>query len=419
LCRLRSAVFLLVLAGLLGVMLAACGEGGVRLKAGASAVSISPRPEHLEGGVYLGGYGGFRSRQARGVHDDIFSRALALSDGTSTVVLVALDLVGISNVQINRIRAEAASRAGLPEESILIASTHSHATPDLQGLWGGVPESYREYLRERVVQSVVEAVSQLDDAELSAASVEAQGLTQNRRGWPFTDTVLTVLQARRPGGKAIATLVNFAVHPTVTGPENLEVSRDFVGFLVEALETRLGGMALFINGDEGDSIPLESGDFAVARQYGEKLAQVVVDALAEADRLGPPVRLDSVAVEIPIEQPLFAQAVASGMLDYEAVTRDGKPYLSTRMSMVRIGERLQAVTLPGEALTRLGQSIRAQMAAQHSLLLGLTDDTVGYLVPEDEWLTGRDENYEEQVSLSQQAAGIISDAVTSLVHATE
>jgi hypothetical protein len=59
------------------------------------------------------------------------------------------------------------------------------------------------------------------------------------------------------------------------------------------------------------------------------------------------------------------------------------------------------------------------MAAQHSLLLGLTDDTVGYLVPEDEWLAGRDENYEEQVSLSQQAAGIISDAVTSLVHATE
>jgi hypothetical protein len=183
LCRLRSAVFLLVLAGLLGVMPVACGEGGVRLKAGASAVSISPQPEHLEGGVYLGGYGGFQSRRARGVHDDIFSRALALSDGTSTVVLVALDLVGISNVQINRIRAEAASRAGLPEESILIASTHSHATPDLQGLWGGVPESYREYLRERVVQSVVEAVSRLDDAELSAATVEAQGLTQNRRVW--------------------------------------------------------------------------------------------------------------------------------------------------------------------------------------------------------------------------------------------
>jgi hypothetical protein len=409
----------LILPGLLGGMLASCGEGGVQLRAGVSAVSISPQPEHLGEGVYLGGYGGFQSRMAEGVHDDIFSRALALSDGTDTVVLVALDLIGISNVQLGQIRAAAAARAGIPEGNILIASTHSHATPDLQGLWGGVGEAYREYLRERAVQSVAEAVSQLDDAELRAASVEAEGLTENRRGWGFTDNVLTVLQARRPGGEAIATLVNFAVHPTVTGPENLEVSGDFVGYLVEALETEFGGTALFINGDQGDSVPAESGDFAAARQYGERLTEVVVDALADAEGLEQPLRLESVAVEVPIEHPLFAQFAASGMLDYETVTRDGQPYVSSRVSILRIGGRFEAVALPGEALTRLGQTIRGQLSARHGMLFGLTDDTLGYFVPADEWETGRNEDYEESVCLSPRAAAVILEAVASMVEVTE
>lgn len=417
--RVRFILPWLLLPGLLGGMLVSCDEGGAQLRAGVSAVSISPQPEHLGEGVYLGGYGGFQSRLAEGVHDDIFSRALALSDGTDTVVLVALDLIGISNAQLGQIRATAAAQAGIPEGNILIASTHCHATPDLQGLWGGVGEGYREYLRERAVQSVAEAVSQLDDAELRAASVEAEGLTENRRGWGFTDKVLTVLQARRPGGQAIATLVNFAVHPTVTGSESVEVSGDFVGYLVEALETEFGGTALFINGDQGDSVPTESGDFAAARRYGERLAEVVVGALGDTEGLKGPLRLESVGIEIPIDHPLFAQFAASGMLDYETVTRDGQPYVSSRVSILGIGERFGAVALPGEALTRLGQTIRGQLSARHGMLLGLTDDTLGYFVPADEWETGRNDDYEESVCLSPRAAAVIVEAVTSMVEGAE
>lgn len=417
--QVRSLLPWLLLLGLVGTVVAACGEGGVQLQAGVSAVSISPQPEHFREGLYLGGYGAPLSRRAEGVHDDIFARALALSDGSETVVLVALDLIGMSNVQIGRIRAAAASQAGIPEGNILIASTHSHATPDLQGIWGGVPEGYRKYLRERAVQSVAEAVLQLDDAELKAVSVEAEGLTENRRGWGFTDTALAVLQARRPGGEAIATLVNFPVHPTVTGPGNLEVSRDFVGYLVEALEAELGGMALFINGDEGDSVPTESGDFAAAEQYGGRLAEMVIDALADAEGLGPPLSLESVAVDIPIEHPLFVQFIGSEMLDYEVVMRDDKPYLPSRVSFLRIGESFQAVTLPGEALTRLGQQIRGQLSARYRILLGLTDDTLGYFVPADEWQTGRNEDYEESVSMSPRAAAVISEAVKSLLEGAE
>ena len=69
----------------------------------------------------------------------------------------------------------------------------------------------------------------------------AGGRTKKRRGWPDTDATLTVLQAQDSGDRVIATLVNFAAHPTVLRQDNLLFSRDFPGALVHGLERLLGG----------------------------------------------------------------------------------------------------------------------------------------------------------------------------------
>jgi hypothetical protein len=49
--------------------------------------------------VYLAGFG--HNRAAQEVHDELYARALALSDGQTTLVLCALDLIGFfrSDVQ--------------------------------------------------------------------------------------------------------------------------------------------------------------------------------------------------------------------------------------------------------------------------------------------------------------------------------
>src|SRR3972149_5701053 len=117
------------------------------MRAGAATAVISPLSQHLEEGVYLGGYGGYRSRRATGLHDDIYARALVLSDASTTMALVALDLVGISHAHLAHIGSQASRRTGIPFDNILIASTHSHASPDLQGLWGGVPAASRRSRR--------------------------------------------------------------------------------------------------------------------------------------------------------------------------------------------------------------------------------------------------------------------------------
>ena len=218
------------------------------LLAGAACVSIGPRPDDLRDGVWLGGFGSFRERRATAVHDEPQARALALSDGATTFVLAALDLIGASGPLLASIREDAARLTDVPPEHILIACTHSHASPDTQGLWGGIGDAYRTHIAHRAASAIWEAHRALAPAQASAASTQLHGVTKNRRGWPETDDALTTLRFASPEGAPIATLMNFACHPTSSGSSNTEVSRDWCGYAVDAVERETGGVAIYVNG---------------------------------------------------------------------------------------------------------------------------------------------------------------------------
>ena len=253
------------------------------LLAGAAAVSISPRPDDLREGVYLGGFGSYRQRRATAVHDEPYCRALALSDGTTALVVAALDLVGASGPLLDAIRTEAARTTQLPASSIIIACTHSHASPDMQGLWGGVGAAYSSYIVSRAASAISDAHRALAPATAVAATTSLGGVVRNRRGWPETDETLTTLRFRTESGASIAALVNYACHPTASGPANTEVSRDWCGYAVDAVERELGGVAIYVNGAQGDVNPAVDGRFDAARSLGETVASAAVASLSSAE----------------------------------------------------------------------------------------------------------------------------------------
>lgn len=76
---------------------------------------------------------------------------------------------------------------------------------------------------------------------------------------------------------------------------------------------------------------------------------------------------------------------------------------------------MQGLAVPGEVLTRLALPLKESLPGPHRLFLGLTNDTLGYFLPTDEWMSGRNGNYEESVSPGPEAGPTLRAALQALV----
>lgn len=427
------------------------------LLAGAATASIAPRAEDLERDVWLGGFGGYRSRRSSGVHDEPQCRSLAMSDGATAVVIAVLDLVGASGPLLAQIREDAARLTDIDPAHIIVSCTHSHASPDLQGLWGGVPAGYRTHIAHRASSAIWQAAQALAPARASAASTSFAGHVRNRRDWPETDTALTALSlTARSDGRRIGTLVNYACHPTATGRDNTDVSRDWCGYTVDAIEREAGGVAVYINGAIGDVAPGGDGGFDAAETLGTAVAAKTLEGLASATDIGGALDVRMRALELPLNFDRLSQrvqdavgrvgpalgvlaktgglhgaafalhaagrsdvaqvvAALEGMSERRMVHRDGRTYLQTHCGYLRLGNDVEVLCAPGEVLTRLALPLRAALGAPHRMIFGLAQDTLGYFIPEDEWMTGRNKNYEESVSTGRRSGSVLADALLSLI----
>lgn len=411
--------------------------------AGAGLARVEPRAAELDAGIFLGGYGTYRSRRAEDVLDAPCARAMYLASGNRAVLLVALDLVGIDASSVRSLRARIAQTTGLPAEAVLVSCTHSHASPDTQGLWGGVPASYRRRLLDAAVETTRTAHLRARPVELRIASTHVAGLTRNRRGWAEVDTSLAALQAVDARGDTVTTLVNFACHPVTLPAENRAVSRDFPGPLVDRLDAELGGVTVYVNGAQGDVNPARTGGARELRDLADALAKATTEALRNAEVAGGGLRLSArrplipVAPERlppwarralgPLTPPLRALAASgslAGLADLVA-SRDRSDLaqvlagfaatlsgalnaqrgaaVQTVVTAIALGREAVAVTVPGEATTRLALPVKRALQASHRFVLGLTHDTLGYFLPPDEWMAAPVSGYEESVSLGRGA----------------
>ena len=209
--------------------------------------------------------------------------------------------------------------------------------------------------------------------------------------------MLTTLHFATGDGAPIATLVNYACHPTASGPANTEVSRDWCGYAADAVEAALGGVAVYMNGAVGDVNPAADGGFEQAASLGEAVARAAVASLdaseaverrrARAHGAARCCRCSSSgspsACRTPSAAPGprsrccarraacarhraalhaagrsdLAQMVAAleGINQRKMVQRDGRTYLPTHCGYMRIGDNVEGFAAPGEVLSRLSR----------------------------------------------------------------
>jgi neutral ceramidase len=393
---LSAAVF-----GVLAVIAAAGSATGGPLAAGAATVPIELPP-----GTPLAGYGGFPRRAwvpglgtgeapafwfrpSAGVRDPLRVRALALAEGQTSLLWLALDVVGVDPRLAAELGQRLARGQSRPPTAIIVSASHTHSGPGAYAdseLFGLIAvDRPSSEVRARLLDAMERASRRADAARapvlLGAGSVQVHGQNPSRIG-AAVDEEMTIVKLVTPTGRPVAMLWNFAVHGTALGRRNRVLSADLMGDASARIEASLGAPALFVNGAVADASPVRRDASGVA---------VVGAALAEAALGGwgriaaaPAAGLDIARRRLDLPPPRLSLRSCLGPWVPRGLAIGLDPALpgETEMLAVAVGSRLGAVTIPGELQMALGLEIKAAGRAHFSsvIVAGLSNDYIGYLL---------------------------------------
>jgi hypothetical protein len=354
----------------------------------------------------------------------------AVGDIGDRVAFLVLDAVGAGNVIQKNVRAAITASTGISSDNIIFGQTHSHAGADLQGLWGGVPQDWIDnVLITQATNAVAEAVANLEPVALSVAQGNMEDFNNYRRPRQTnpdakTDelgTLLTATSLQTPG-KVVAHLMQFSAHPTSINETPRIPHSDYPLGVVESLE-KDGSTALYFNGPLADASASGNGsncdenaeydanqapDYANVHCRGEGMAKAAL-GFDNPRSLAATLSVKNQQVYLPVTNPLF---VGSGLLGafnkYYDFTETAQysdqipelgeqarflpqlaPYAVTNVTRITIGgaaSGLEIVTIPGEATGTFGGWLRGLPSeGATTMLLGLTQNSFGYIIPEEEF----------------------------------
>jgi hypothetical protein len=372
-------------------------------------------------------------KPAREKRGELTARAIVFRKADVSVAVVSLDLLGFPSVVCDRIRARVQR---IPARNILIGSTHTHSAPECyafpDGKGGHTGDlKYIDSVCEKAAAAINDAIDRLQPARIAIATGTAEGkIAYNYYAPDLYDRRMSVIRARSPEGKSIATLVNYAVHPEVLGNDVGICSPDLVGPLCDTLEAEAGGLALFMNGAQGGMVTADNrnldqprdpqrGYWDDARSWTEcerigrlmagEASRLLKDAPEQKD---PTLFCDAIQVRFPVESPLMWAVIAGSPLNYP---HNEDHTVNARINLVNLGDA-QILTIPGEALPNIGFYLKRKMRGKHNLLLGLTNEAFGYILTKVDFQSFPRYDYVSRTSLGEMTGEILIEKALEFVN---
>ncbi len=400
---------------------------GQEIQVGAATRIITPNPLlPVSGGIGV-------PKPSKEKKGDLFARAMVFQQGKTRFAIVNVDNLGWTSVLGNKSRALI---KGIAPENVLIGATHTHSAPDAYGFpdmtgKSNVDLKYLDWCVQQIADAVNEATSNLQPASLKVAMDEANGkIAYNYYAPALYDPRCGVIQAIATtgpkAGKAIATLVNYAVHPEVLGSERGILSPDLCGPLYQRIESTIGGVALFMNGAQGGMVTAdtrleygkegqgqkEANTWEECIRIGELLADEAMRIVAKAPVLDKPLLYcTSREIEFPIDSEMMRYILTHSPLKYEGKKEN---FISTRLNLLNIGPA-QILTVPGEALPNVGYYVKRNMNTKMPFLFGLTNDAFGYMLAKVDYNSFKRYEYVTRTSLDEMTAEIYMEQALKLV----
>jgi neutral ceramidase len=428
----------LFLSGLVSIMYVSTFAGDLRI--GAAAVKITPPV-----GIPMAGY--YYERGADKIHDDLYAKAIVIEKDSSKVAIVTCDLTAITSDIVMVARELVEKSVGIHGDNVMISATHTHTGPVIPkkdnrdnptGKSAEILTSYISKLPGLIAESVRQANDALKPAKISFGLGHEESISFNRRffmtdgtvGWnpgklnpkiikpagPIDPDVF-VLFSETNEGKPISTYVNFALHLDNTG--GTEISAD-LPFTLSNILGKIKGpemVTLFGQGCSGNinHINVKSREpqssFSEAQRLGTVLSGEVIKTYTRMQ----PFDINNISVRrkivnLPLAEisvndlPKARETVAkygkpgaAPFLDFvnsfkiiEVYNRNGKP-VEAEVQVFALGDKLAIVSLPGEIFTELGTYIRSRSPFPFTIVVELTNGSIGYVPDRKAYIEG---NYE-------------------------
>jgi len=410
--------------------------------AGASAIDIAPErfPVLVNGG--------FLESHASQVNDPIRAKAVVLDDGATRLMIVVVDSCMLPRELIDRAKALARAKTGIPTERMLIAATHTHSAPAAMGALGCPADTrYAALLPGWIAEAVGRAALKLEPARIGWNVINDPAHTFCRR-WirrpdkmiddPFgrrtvranmhpgyqnpdvigpsgpVDPALTVLSIQARDGRPIAVLANYSMHYYGAQP----VSADYFGRFAGALATRIGASAvdppfvgIMSQGTSGDQMWMDYGQPKKdpgLDAYAQDVARVAYEAcraIAYHDwvPLAMAERTLVLSRRVPDEARLawagkIVERLSEGSNERpprnlpevyakEAIFLNKEPRRELKLQAIRIGE-LGMTAIPNEVFAITGLKLKARSPFDTTMNIELANGSEGYIPPPEQHALG-------------------------------
>ena len=382
---------------------------GAELKAGVVKVDITPPL-----GLKMYGYGG-RKEGATSILDPLYARVLVLEAGDQRVAMVVCDLGRpFAPAWIERLRDNAKSSSGI--SYVLAAAIHTHAGPEIPDEYPPLAgPDWESTVLEKISRAIAEAHQRAVEARLGTgygvAYIGHNRLREQpdgRFGWFMVNTTMvptapvdptvSILRIDSASGAPLAVLVNYACHPVVFGPDNLQYSADWPGVMDSTVERAFSDgspgaapLCFFLQGGDGDINPFYAvtplPQDAVGRRdwtgnrIGEEVARVAKSIVTkpEADA-SLQFTEDLLEMHLRWNSDKWRAALLTSWGPEAAANFDrhrNEP-LRLPVATLLINKRIAFMTMPGEPFVDFQIDWRNRCPVPDAFFMGYSNGNFGY-----------------------------------------
>jgi hypothetical protein len=300
-------------------------------------------------------------------------------------------------------------QTGLDIENIMVSASHTHSGPytstNIFDGEEGIDEEWFPALPNKMAEAILLAYQSLKEAKVGAGSGCEESICYNRRmkmkdgtvwnSWlsPPKDQIVGpsgpidpevgVLKVEKMEGATLGAIINFSCHNNAGGIRG--ISADFAEYAAKVIENVEGekSVALFMPGACGNIGPKPD-----ARKTGKILGAEALKTLVKTPTVQE-ARLAAIRREVDLPLREFELQLAevrkiwpSGeevfRKEMEFLKRVEEDHISTYVQTLAI-DNTAFVAVPGEMFVELGLEIKQKSPFEHTFVVELANDYVGYI----------------------------------------